>query len=309
MTSADHTLLAAAGCAHARPDSKALRLELATLKDLVWYASGQSGFRGALLTLSRKLDETFLTWAAMWQAEERSYPLFIRAAELAKLDYLSSFPQLATFPVHLAQQEANIEAFVGGLAAADPARVELTQAAPIEDLLTPAACYHLYIDLQGQQLDAPKYLTTRNTCFRQEAYYAPLERQSAFGMREIVCLGTLEEVSSFLSEQQKRLETLFAAWRLPITFETATDPFFQPSRSAKAFAQRVAPSKTEMVFDKRLAIGSLNLHRNYFGETFRILRDAAPAYSGCVAFGIERWMAAVLHTYGVEHSEWPELLR
>ena len=32
-------------------------------------------------------------------------------------------------------------------------------------------------------------------------------------------------------------------------------------------------TKTEMVFDDRLSLGSLNLHRSYFGETFGILRE------------------------------------
>ena len=126
-------------------------------------------------------------------------------------------------------------------------------------------------------------------------------------MREIVCLGSAEEVKSFLARLQGVLHEFFSRVGLPIEWKNATDPFFDPSRNPKYLAQRLDPVKTEMVFGGTLAIGSVNFHRNYFGEAFRIARDGKEAFSGCVAFGLERWMYAILAHFGPDPSDWPAL--
>jgi hypothetical protein len=71
--------------------------------------------------------------------------------------------------------------------------------------------------------------------------------------------------------------------------------------------QKLDPVKTEMVFENRLAIGSVNFHRNYFGEAFDIQCGGEAAFSGCVAFGVERWIAAWLSTFGPQSGDWPAL--
>ena len=241
------------------------------------------GFHGPALALYQRLDGLFADWAAQWGAEEHLFPPFIPAAALARVDYFHSFPHLATFPVVLES---------GADTALEDGALRRARFAPPREVLTPAACYHFYYGLQGARTDAPLYLTTRATCFRREAHYAPLERQWSFSMREIVCVGSADEVRDFLARMQDRLTAFFRERRLPVEWQAATDPFFNPSRNARYLAQKLDPVKTEMVLDARLAIGSLNFHRNYFGEAFDIRRGDAPAYSGCVAFGIERWMHA-----------------
>ncbi len=269
---------------------------------------GQVGYSGYLLALSRRLDALFTSWAEQWEAVEWAFPPFISLAELGRIDYLTAFPHLAMFPVALAKDEAQLAAFAqshhGG-----PGRAVLPETQPVQQILTPAACYHVYIRYQGQEYDAPQFITTRNTCFRSEVEFTPLERQSGFSMREIVCIGSEEEVQGFLETQQARLAALARGLELRTDFQGATDPFFQPARNPKALVQRLAPSKTELVFDGRLAVGSLNFHRNYFGEAYGLTRGGKPLFSGCVAFGIERWMAMVLAQFGHDSRDWPALLR
>jgi hypothetical protein len=172
-------------------------------------------------------------------------------------------------------------------------------------VLTPAACYHIYPHFAGETLAAPRYVTTRATCFRHETEYKPLRRQWAFTMREIVCLGTAREVEAFLARYRERVQRLVDQWALPITWVAATDPFFDPARNPVHLAQRLDSVKHEMTFESELAIGSINLHRNYFGETFAITRDGQPVYSGCVAFGLERWIYALLQQFGPDSRAWP----
>jgi hypothetical protein len=69
--------------------------------------------------------------------------------------------------------------------------------------------------------------------------------------------------------------------------------------------QRLQPNKQELVFDQRLAIGSANNHRNYFGEAFDIRVNGELAHSACVAFGVERWVAAILDQFGPHCGDWP----
>lgn len=272
-----------------------------------WVENGQSVLSGPLLDLYKRLDHQYLHWAALEGADEFLFPPLLAAAELGKIDYFRSFPHLVTFPATLEDSEENLRSFSSGEPLDAGGQLHPTGLAPIRDVLTPAACYHFYPHFKGQTLAAPRYVTTRATCFRREAYYAPLERQWSFSMREIVCLGNAEQVKAFLSRLQQRVEQFFARIELPIEWKPATDPFFNPSRNPKYLLQRLDPVKTEMVFQDRLAIGSINFHRNYFGEAFGISSEGEPAFSGCVAFGIERWIAALLAEFGPSPADWPEL--
>ncbi len=221
---------------------------------------------------------------------------------MSKLDYFRSFPHLITFPVTLENQEQNLLQFTEKTPESD---VQLTRIAPIRDILTPAACYHFFILLQQQDFEQPLYLTTCAVCFRNETRYAPLERQWSFSMREIVCIGEIEEVRSFLSSLRASIESFLDSVSLPVDWIEATDPFFNPAANPKYLSQILEPVKTEMVFEKRLAIGSVNFHRNFFGETFNITRNGKAAFSGCIAFGMERWMYAFLNRFGPDEASWP----
>jgi hypothetical protein len=74
---------------------------------------------------------------------------------------------------------------------------------------------------------------------------------------------------------------------------------------------KLFPVKEEFVFrstsdDPGLAIGSVNFHRNFFGERCEIgLADGSAAFSGCAAFGLERWLAALQATFG---PNWDNIL-
>ena len=277
------------------------------LPDYGWYESGQSALSGSLLELYRRIDNMFLKWASECPAAEFFFPTFISARELAKLDYFRSFPHLVTFPASLDADDDNLKRFTEGTPLDQEGCVHLTALDPVRNVLTPAACYHFYILFQGQALAEPRYVTTRATCFRRETHYLPLQRQWNFSMREIVCIGNSDEVKAFLGRYTEKVQAFFERIHLPVNWVNATDPFFNPSKNPKFLAQRLDPVKTEMVFRTGLAIGSVNFHRNYFGEAFQIQRQEQEAFSGCVAFGIERWIFAFLNEFGPDQKQWPDL--
>jgi seryl-tRNA synthetase len=269
-----------------------------------WFENGQSAYSGEALRLFQRLDAEFLSWAGEFSAREYGFPTHLPAADLQKIDYLRSFQHLATFPASLDKDADKLRRFATA-PLDESGAVRLTDLAPVRDVLTPAACYHFYRLFQGTQLDATRYLTTRNTCFRREDAYTPLERQSAFTMREIVCIGREDDVRRFLARATELTTAFCARIDLPVVVAGATDPFFDPSSNPKHFAQRMAPLKTELVFEEHLAIASVNYHRTYMGEAFDMTTDDGElAHSGCIGFGIDRWMYAFARRFGDE-AKWP----
>lgn len=270
------------------------------------YPNGQTGFSGEVLSLFQALDRQFLQIASSFQSSDHSVPAFLPVTEIQKIDYLGSFPHLVTLPICLNTEPDNLQAFTSNPTSRE-GYVQLPKTDRVQDILTPAACYHFYIQYQGAELSQPLYLTTRAHCFRRESSYTPLERQWCFNMREIVCIGTNEEVQSFLENCRKQISAWTDRIGIEIKWCPATDPFFNPAKNPKYLVQKLEPNKTEMVFEERLALGSQNYHRNYFGEAFKIRRGREEAYSGCVAFGLERWMSAILSHFGTHPKSWPSL--
>ena len=112
-------------------------------------------------------------------------------------------------------------------------------------------------------------------------------------MREIICIGTRESVLEHLDSFKQRIRRFLTQVGLPFEVGVAQDPFFDPN-GGRSIMQKLFPVKEEFLFGRQLAIASVNFHRNFFGERCDIrLHDGSHAFSGCVAFGIERWLAAL----------------
>ena len=278
-------------------------IDFHNLTDLHWNSLGQSSLSGSLLKLFASLDNHFLSWAERWKAREYLFPPFLAASQMHKLDYFKSFPHLITIPVVMNDEQDNLKNFSEQPFKSDKS-LALGSLAPVQQVLTPAACYHFYDEMEGSKLAQTQFLTTRCVCYRREKEYAPLQRQWAFSMREIVCLGTVDEVKEYLEEFEQILGTFFSKMDLPVKFEFATDPFFNPSSNPKYLLQKLDPVKKEMIYDGHLSIGSLNFHRNFFGDTFAIQIDDEPVFSACVAFGLERWIYMFLHERGLNPEDW-----
>ena len=272
---------------------------------LRWDSTGHIGLSGPLLALADDCDLAFRLLAGHWSATEERYPAALPATAL--VSHLRSFPHQVTFPVALDPAETNLGEFADGPVVDPDGHVRLTRTAPVDTVLTPAACYHIYTGHQGQRLPAPLYLTTRNTCFRREPHYQPLQRQWSFSMREIVCLGTPAEAAAFLDTARAMTQRFAALIDLPLDWAPATDPFFRPRSDPAALMQRLEPIKHEAVYGGTLALASANLHHDHFGGAFDITRDSRPASSACLAFGIERWLYALTDRHGPDPAAWPDV--
>jgi seryl-tRNA synthetase len=241
------------------------------------------------MVLRDALERRYLGWAREVGAASTLYPPLMKVTDLNRIDYFHNFPHLAMLCAGLAEEAAPHYAQSG----AGTGEVSSIHLADAQSALPSAACYNIYLDMADTYLDEPRLVTTVATCFRREQHFDGLKRLLGFSMREIVCVGQREAVLAHLNGFKQRLTAYFAEIELPIETKPASDPFFDSS-SGRALMGQLFPVKEEFVFDGELAIASVNFHRNFFGERCGIrTASGEPAFSGCVAFGIERWIQAL----------------
>jgi hypothetical protein len=267
---------------------------------------GLIGLRGSVLALYQAIEHAVVAAARADADDEWRVPAGIPLELLARADYFASFPHWLTLASHLRSDQHTLEQ----VAASDrPEALARNAGAPAAAALPPAACYHVYGMLAGAAIGAATRVTVQCTCWRHEgASLAPLERDWAFTMREVVCVGSAVECDALRASGTRRALALAAELGLDVEVRPAADPFF--AGEGKALLQRIKALKQEIVVplpcERTLSIASVNGHEGFFGRAFGIrLSDGTPAESACVAFGVERWLLAFLLTHGVDACDWP----
>jgi seryl-tRNA synthetase len=238
--------------------------------------------------------------ATLVQAEnpdEWMVPPALPLEALERAGYFASFPQWLTLASHLTSDATALERIA---ASEHPARDASAASAPASAALPPAVCYHIYTALADTVVRSPRLITAQGCCWRHEGEaLAPLRRGWAFSMRELVCIGTEADCKTFRDRGSRAASALAGRLGLACTIEPAEDPFFAPTARGRALIQRLKELKLELRLDigdgDSVAAASFNLHDQYFGERFDIrLRDGSPAFTACVAFGLERWLLAAM---------------
>ncbi|HJU67926.1 MAG TPA: hypothetical protein VJ650_06715 [Gemmatimonadaceae bacterium] len=271
-------------------------------------APGVVGLRGGALALLRRLERDITQLVQREAHDEWAPPPALAMRTLERAEYFSSFPFWLTAASHLPDDEMTLERIATDV---EPVLAARAAATCTDVALPPALCYHVFERLAGQRLTTMQSVTLVGTCWRHEGErLSALERQWAFTMREIVCVGTASEIEDFRQRWMRFAGSLAARLDLDAGFLVATDPFFAPTARGKAIVQRVKGLKHELALplgpERSTAAASFNNHEQFFGEAFGItLESGEPASSGCVAFGLERWLLAFLVAHGVESEGWP----
>jgi hypothetical protein len=274
-------------------------------------APGLVGLRGAVLALRRGLDEELRRLCAGAADEEWQLPPALPLQTLARADYFASFPQWLTTASHLTDDADRLLA-LSTVAGHDVEAAVTAAAVPAAAALQPALCYHVYAAYADSTLGGAVCIACEGTCWRHERErHAPLERGWAFTMREIVTLGDAPAIAARLAAQRAAAVALACRLGLRAEIDVAGDPFFAPGVRGRALLQRLKALKHELLLPlgggRTVAAASFNQHERFFGDAFRITVDGAPATSGCTAFGVERWVLAVLVEHGVRPEQWPAL--
>ncbi|MER5544798.1 hypothetical protein ABT072_20620 [Streptomyces sp. NPDC002589] len=248
--------------------------------------------------LLRELDGVFTGWGRAAGAREILPPPVYPVADLEKFDVYTNFPHLALVAAPLELADGPAKPADGGFTPADLKQARLG--------LPHATCFGAYLFYEDTELAADTLVTLVNRCFRNEDHYTPLRRLVSFQMREIVALGSFEHTQQVLAAFTERITAFGDALGLRLHRVAAADPFFE-STGARALLSRLSPVKYEFQVED-LAIASVNTHRNFFGERCQIRLAAGQetdagtgeryAYTSCVAFGLERWLAVLLDVHG-----------
>jgi seryl-tRNA synthetase len=208
-------------------------------------------------------------------------PLLLSREFLTRVEFFSSFPRRA---------------------------VAAGRTGPVQP---PATCYRLFQALQGTDLKEPLLATLTGPCFRKEARYDDGHLR-VFTMREVVFIAPEDQVTEARDELGSASLRLAQDLGLGARLEEAEDPFFAESGRAKRLLQRLLRLKMELVapaLGGPLPLASFNLHQDFFGTRLGITLDGTPAWSGCAAWGIERWRLALEERWDKEPSAWPGSVR
>jgi len=286
---------------------------LAQQGEITSFGRGRYGFGPTMVALMDCFELFVRNMATKFQAPAHCFPALIGGDVLDRCRYLRNFPASLNFLTHLREDHGAIQEFARSV------RWEGEQVAfdrgclsPVECLLSPSVCFHWYMWLRNSELAQPRAITALGKCFRYESSnLTGLERLWDFTMREIIFVGPADYVLA----SRNTLVDLSAAFlnELGMAYEitTATDPFFVDSYAAQAAYQQGFDLKFELLAPlpysgKKLAVGSINYHQDFFGRSFAIQAAGSPAHTGCIGFGYERLALAFLAQHGLEPSHWPD---
>lgn len=260
------------------------------------------------ILLIEHLDKEFIRIAIKHGAELREYPSVLNKKNMSRNQYHIQFPQniygVTSVPHDyktinnfrlLAQQESYDQSFVFQ-----------------GEVLQPCICYHCYEELQGKRVIDGKVLTGRGKCFRHEIEWRKDNfRRSEFTMREIVYIGNGDWVLNIRNQIMEDVWNLFESLGLKGRIGTASDPFFfSQDLSTKGTYQMMSNAKYELIVTtlsgKEVSIASFNYCQDMLCSKYEIKgHDEVVLYSGCVAFGIDRWKEAFIDTHGRDFTKWP----
>jgi seryl-tRNA synthetase len=246
--------------------------QLARLQE--WVPSGCEAVLGHHMSaLVDWVDSKVVELAIKARAHELPVPSLIERSILERAGYFESFPG------------SIVEQSEGGC-------------------MPPAVCYHCYAKLAATSLQEPSVWTCVARCRRNEDNKEP-GRLRAFTMREIVFVGSAAWVRERRQEWMDRILAFAQSLQLAVQLDVATDSFFAGGEArGRKLLQQIKGLKFELraqmdAEGTPLAISSFNLHETFFSRRFGFsLEDGTDAYSGCVAFGLERWALALAVTLG-----------
>jgi len=195
--------------------------------DLAITSAGQVALSGLALDVFDAVDHSVRGWARSLGALEHRYPSMIDVGVLERAGQLESFPQHVTLASHPVEDRRPL-----GITAA----------------LAPAVCYHAYPEWEGKTIGPePSLLTAVGRCYRYEdGNHVPLERLWEFTMREIIVLGTRDQVEGVRQSLVSQVSDLVTALALDATIDVASDPFFAAGDEGRRLMQQAGALKHEL---------------------------------------------------------------
>ena len=260
------------------------------MKNIFSHSEGEIGFSGMIGILMNALDEEFRHIALSIGAEEEYYPVLLQRKSLEKTGYLKRSPRHCLFCANLYSEA--------------------------EYVLSPSACFHVYEHYENCILSKMKVVTLRQNVFREEgdSSWREYGRLRDYSIREIVFIGNQKYVEKQRQIIMDKTKEFVEKLGMKYQFELATDAFMVPEMKKFQKIQLLKKSKYELLLPCRekggLPVASFNLHENAYTRPFHIgVRELEQTVTGCVGFGLERWVLAFTSQFGYEVEKWPVYMR
>lgn len=272
-------------------------------QDIVIFEKGLVAFGGQFLKLYRDLDNLVIKWALELSAKEYQYPDLISLDTLQQFNYLSEFPQHLMLTAPLKQEQELLENYSNGIKHTEDfssfSKESMSQPKLVNKL---AVCPHVYKQYEGKRLDEtqPVVITTVGKCKRYEhKAFNYFERLLDFSMREIVIIGTTEDVLRIREQLLEKVSRLIERLAVSAKIVVASDPFFTAEYSRMKLLQQKFQLKYELLLplekNHEFSVASFNYHGDHFSKSFNIRSKKGEFLTtGCIAFGLERFIYGLL---------------
>ena len=278
--------------------------------------SGEPGVygRGMVFEDVRNAFDALVTRTGASDMPERPrFPPVIPRRTLEKAGYLKSFPHLCGAIFSFAGKETEAMTLVERASKGEDWSMHLSMT---DVVLVPAACYPAYpaMALRGPLPHGGVTLDLGGSyVFRNEPSGDPARLQM-FHQREMVRIGTEDEVLAWRETWMARATNIFKQVGLNATLDVASDPFFGRGGKMLAKSQLAQGLKFEVLVPIAspgpTAVSSFNYHQEHFGTSFGIqLHDGTVANSACLGFGLERITLALFRKHGMKLSDWPSNIK
>lgn len=277
----------------------------------------QPGFytlQGDFLRVFQAINRVVLEMAQDVGAVEQENPAIWPVRLFKMIDYFHEFPQqmILCAPV---KDDFSSRTLFSKLYAKDQDFESVPMNEHMADAtygLQPAVCDCSYYTLEGARAHRDTYYTTYNKVFRNEKSATNrLDRLTNFSVRDIMFVGGDQFVLEAREQLIEVLSAFLVALQLKAKIETANDPFFANESAMKSVFQNAHKLKYELLahiphLDRDIAVGSINLHTDFFGKAFNIqMHDGQTASSGCIGVGMERMTYALFCQHGPHLGQWP----
>lgn len=230
-------------------------------------------------------DKVFRKFAHNNDAIEEKYPVLLSKDTLIKTKYLKNYPGNSMY-------------------------VEDSNA-----VLSPSACFHVYERYKDTVFKDNTSLTFLQNVFRNEK-----DKNNEFGrlrdyhVREIVFVGSEEYVDTSINRMINQTSRFMVELGLKGDIESATDLFITPNMNRYKLIQMHNKAKYELRLEydnnRDISVASFNRHGKTFSHTFNIgVSGVENVVSGCIGYGIERFVMAFLSQYGCNVENMPKCVR
>ncbi len=291
-----------------------------TSKDEIYMSDFVHEFGEGLLSIQndgvlllKYFNDEFMKMALKLGAIEKIYPVLLPMNILKKTGYIRTSPQYLTFCSSSEEDTEKLNSINRKVNNREPLKAILEEP---RLALSPSACFSVYMDLKDKEVDEPKVYTICQDVFRNEGRFNwdDFARLRNYTLREFVFVGDMEFIKEKRIQSLEMVKEFVKKLNLDSRVCITYDPFVMPSMQKFKEIQISEETKFELQLsysnDKNLAVASFNIHGDAFTTPFNIkVKNVSNPVTGCVGFGMERWVLAFLAQYGLNRENWPECVK